>query len=113
MYQVDVLNGNLKTIEAVCLGHLHLFHEATHQVLCHDAVTSGKECQNVLDEVLFISCERLPVLHVITEIDLLGGPEGGLGLLVHLPDALVADGEQYKALRVLAEQGFNGSGVGK
>ena len=41
---------------------------------------------------------------VLGEIDFLGGPERGLGLLVHLPDLVVLDGEEDKAVGVLLEE---------
>jgi hypothetical protein len=36
--------------------------------------------------VTFIVSEALPVLHIGGKVDFFGGPEGGLGLLVHLPN---------------------------
>ena len=34
----------------------------------------------------FVGGEGVPVFEVFGKIDLFGGPEGGFGLLVHLPD---------------------------
>lgn len=31
--RVDVLHGDLKTVEATCLRHLHFLHEALHLVV--------------------------------------------------------------------------------
>ena len=41
---------------------------------------------------------RLPVRHVLREVDLLRGPEGRLVLLVHLPDLRVLQREHDPAL---------------
>ncbi len=54
------------------LGQLHLLHEAGTQVLQHDAIGLCEEGQDVADEVLLIGVERLPVLHVVAEVNLLG-----------------------------------------
>jgi hypothetical protein len=41
----------------------------------------------VRDEVALVVIEPVvPVVQVFGQINLFGGPEGGLGLLVHLPD---------------------------
>ena len=39
----------------------------------------------------------LPVVEILGEIHLLGSPEGGFSLLVHLPDLVVLDGEENEA----------------
>ena len=51
--------------EKTNLWDLNLLHEPNAQVFQHDAVRSGKERQNVRDEVLLIRGELFPVLHVV------------------------------------------------
>ncbi len=51
--------------EPTYLWDLNLLHEPNAQVFQHDAVRSGKEGQNVRDEVLLIRGELFPVLHVV------------------------------------------------
>ena len=51
--------------EPTYLWNLDLLHEPNAQVFQHDAVRSGKEGQNVRDEVLLIRGELFPVLHVV------------------------------------------------
>ena len=51
--------------EPTYLWDLDLLHEPNAQVFQHDAVRSGKESQNVRDEVLLIRGELFPVLHVV------------------------------------------------
>ncbi len=52
----------------------------------------------MLDEVLFIGIELGPIDEVGTEIDLFGGPETGLGFLIHLPDIIILDGEKHETI---------------
>jgi hypothetical protein len=84
---VDVLHHNLEAVEAASLGDLDLAGEALDKVLVDDAIGGGEECEDVGDEEALVVVEApVPVMKVLREIDLLGGPERSLGLLVHLPD---------------------------
>lgn len=88
---VNVLNHDLETIEAAGLGNLHFSTESLQQVLVDNAIGSGKESQDTRDEEAFIISQAVvPVVKVLREIDFLSGPEGGFGLLVHLPDLYIA-----------------------
>lgn len=51
---MDILNGYLESIEAPCLGHLHLGTEPLNKVLIDNAIAGSEKCQNMLDEVLFL-----------------------------------------------------------
>ena len=44
---VNVLDGDLKPVEAAGLRELHLVHEACSEVLVHDAVAGREEGQHV------------------------------------------------------------------
>ena len=84
---VDVLHHNLKAVEASGLGGLHLGAETLDEVLVDDTVRSSEEGEDVRDEVALVVVELVvPIVKVLGEVDLFSGPEGGLGLLVHLPD---------------------------
>jgi hypothetical protein len=50
--------------------------------------------------------EAFPVGQVGREVNFFGGPEAGFGLLVHLPDVVVLDGEEHEAVLVLRQEGF-------
>merc|ERR1719264_1793239 len=101
---MDVFHCNLKAVECTSLGYLHLGGELPREVLQDDAVRSSEEREDVLNEVPLAVCERVPVLGVLGEVDLLGRPEGGLVLLVHLPDLWVLDREHHPPARVLKEK---------
>ncbi|KAI3486760.1 hypothetical protein L1887_49710 [Cichorium endivia] len=88
---VDVLHHDLEAIEAAGLCGLDFGAEALDEVLVDDAIRSGEEGEDVRDKVALVVVELVvPVVEVLGEVDLLGGPEGSLGLLVHLPDLLNA-----------------------
>jgi hypothetical protein len=57
---------------AAHLRDLYVLDEAQGEVLEHDAVRGREECEDVLDEVALVVAELLPVLGIITQVDLLG-----------------------------------------
>lgn len=78
---------DLETVEAPGLCSLNFATEALDEVLVDNAIRRGKEGEDMADEVALIVVElRVPVVHVLREVDLFGGPEGCFCLLVHLPD---------------------------
>lgn len=86
---VDVLHHDLEAVEATGLGDLDLGTETLDKVLVDNAVGGGEESQDVGDEVTLIVVQAVvPVVEILREINLLGSPERGFGLLVHLPDLL-------------------------
>lgn len=103
---MHVLHGDLEAVEAARLGDLHLRAKLLRQILKHDPVRGREEGEHVLDEVPLLLVEFLPVLEVLVEVDLVGGPEGGEVLLVHLEHRVVLDGEEHEPLRVLLEDGL-------
>jgi hypothetical protein len=58
----------------------------------------------MLDKMLFILIEFLPVLDVLGQVDFFGGPKGSLLVLVHLPDVVILNGKQHEAVRVLLQE---------
>lgn len=104
--RVHVLHGDLEAVEAARLGDLHLRAKLLRQILQHDSVGGREKGQHVFDEMLLLFVQFLPVLEVLVEVDLVGGPEGGEVLLVHLEDGVVLDGEEDEALLVFLEDGL-------
>jgi len=106
-FGMNVLDHDLESVKASSFRDLDLVGEALEEVLVDDAVRGGKEGEDVGDEEALVLGEAvLPVVHVLGEVDLLGGPEGGLGLLVHLPDLVEFDGEEDEAARIGLEEGL-------
>ena len=87
---MDVLHHDLETVEAASLRNLDLSAETLNEVLVDDTVGSSEESEHVGDEVALVIVEAVvPVVQILGQINLLSSPEGGLGLLVHLPDLLI------------------------
>lgn len=104
--RVHVLHGDLEAIEAPRLRDLHLRAKLLRQILKHDSIRCREEGEHVFDEMLLLLVQFLPVLEILVEIDLIGGPEGGEMLLVHLEDGVVLDGEEDKPLLIFLEDGL-------
>ena len=83
---VYVLHGYLEAVEAPGLRRRDLGREVPAEVLVDYSVGRGEEREDVGHEVPLVGGQVVPVLQVRSKVDLLGGPEGGLGLLVHLPN---------------------------
>ena len=58
----------------------------------------------MLDEVLLVLLERLPVLRVLPKVNLIDSPEAGHLVLVHLPNVFVLNGENDEPVWVLFEK---------
>ena len=58
----------------------------------------------MLDKVLLILLEGLPVLRILAQVDLVDCPEAGHLVLVHLPDVVVLDGQDDEAVGVLLKE---------
>ena len=102
-----VASKHLKSVEAARLGDLNLRGKALAEVLVDDPVRSRKEGENVLQEIPLVVVELLvPLLHVLAQINLLRGPEAGLGLLVHFPHGGVLEGKQDEPFLVLLKDGL-------
>lgn len=54
----------------------------------------------MLDKVLFARLELVKLRFVGTQIDFLGGPETGEGVLVEPPVVLILNGKEDEAVRV-------------
>jgi len=77
---------------ATTYRQLDLIGKVQGQILIHDPIGRGKERQDVRNEMPLIVRELLPVRLVVGQVQLLRRPEGGLGLLVHVPDLLGGEG---------------------
>lgn len=58
----------------------------------------------MLDEMLLVVVELLPVLHVLSQIDLVNGPEALHLVLVHLPNVVILDREKHKSTGIFLKQ---------
>jgi hypothetical protein len=86
-FGVDVLHHDLKAVKASSLGDLNLAAESLNKVLVDDAIGGSEESKDVGDEELLVSSKTVvPIVEILGEINLLSGPEGSLGLLIHLPN---------------------------
>lgn len=86
---VDVLHHDLEAVEAAGLRDLDLSRETLKEVLVDDTIRGGEESKDVGDKVALIVVQAVvPVVEILGQVNLLGGPERGLGLLVHVPDLL-------------------------
>jgi hypothetical protein len=101
---VNVFHHHLETVETACFRDLNFGHEALGKVLKDNTIRSSEESENVLDKVLLVICQLLPVLNVCGKVDFFSGPECCLLVLVHLPDVVVLDGEEDKAVGVLLKK---------
>lgn len=63
----------------------------------------------MLDEVFLVVLQLVPVFEVRGKIDLIDGPEAGHLIFVHLPDVVILDRQQHKAVRVLFKERFRES----
>jgi hypothetical protein len=95
---VDVLNCNLEAIETSCFGDRDFSGEVAAQIFIDDSIRGSKECKDVRDEVRFSVGQSDPVREVCSKVNLFCCPEGSFGLLVHPPDVVMVDGEEYEAV---------------
>mmetsp|Transcript_105513 Transcript_105513/g.235500 ORF Transcript_105513/g.235500 Transcript_105513/m.235500 type:complete len:237 (+) Transcript_105513:450-1160(+) len=102
--RMDVLHRHLESIKGASLRHLDFCGKARSQILVDDAIRSGEEGQDVLDEVPLGIGQLIPILRILGKVDLLCRPERSLVLLVHLPDLMVLNGEHHPPPRVLLQE---------
>jgi hypothetical protein len=60
--RMDVLDGDLESVERSCFGNLNLLHETHAEVFVHDAIRGSEESKNVGNKVFFVLGQGLPVL---------------------------------------------------
>src|SRR5210317_357895 len=82
---MNILNGNLKSIEEAGLGALDFGGKVTREVFVDNSIGGSEECEDAGDEMTFIIGEAVPIPEIGGKINLLGGPEASLGLFVHAP----------------------------
>ncbi|GAB4833092.1 hypothetical protein Ancab_007151 [Ancistrocladus abbreviatus] len=105
---MDVLDGNLEAVEGTSLSNVDLLHEKHNEILENDAIKKSKEGKDVRNEVALIRGEGLLLVpEVLTEVDLLNSPKGGLSLLVHFPDPWVLNWKYIEAIWVLSQDSFH------
>ena len=64
----------------------------------------SEKCQHVLDEMLLVGSELLPVTHVLLKVHLVNSPEASQLFLVHFPDVVVFDRKQDESVRVFLQE---------
>ena len=94
----------MEAVETASLRSLDFGHEALCEVFEHNTVGGGEEGEDMLNEVLLVLIELLPILDVLGEVDFLSGPKSSLLVLVQLPDVAVLDGEKDEAVGVLLKE---------
>lgn len=55
----------------------------------------------MLDKVLLVIVELLPILYILSEVDFFGCPEGSFLVFIHLPNIVVLDWEENESIGVL------------
>ena len=60
----------------------------------------------MLDEMSLIIFQLGPVFWILTKVDFIDSPEASHLVLVHLPDVVVLNRQNYEAIGVLFEEGF-------
>lgn len=101
---MDVLHHHLEAIEAARFGDLNFSGKSLGQIFYHNSIRRCEERQHVLDKVLLVFAELLPVLDVLTEVNFVDSPEAGHLILVHLPNVFVMDRKDNEAVWVLLEK---------
>jgi len=109
-FTVDVLDGNLHTIETTGFRELDFSSKVLNQVLIHNAIRGCKESKDMFNEVLLIGFELLPVGVVTAEINFFNSPEASQSVLVEAPVGGVPDGEEDKSIRIGVQKGFSPRG---
>jgi hypothetical protein len=100
---MDVFDGNLKTIEKLGFGVLNLAHKMLGQVLVNNTIAGSKECQDMGNEIALPVVQVGPVAEVMTQVNLLGCPKTGFGLLIKLPNVMVYDRKKYEPVFILLQ----------
>ena len=81
---MDVLDGNLKAVEALGFRQHDLCGKVAAKIFIDDAIRCRKKSQDVGYEVLHHWRESVPVCSISREVNLLGSPKGRFGLFVHI-----------------------------
>ena len=98
-----ILHHHLETIEASSFWNLDFSSEALGKVLKNNSIRGSEEGKYILDEVLLIFFEILPIFSVLTKIDFIDSPEACHLIFVHLPDIMIHDGKNDKSIWILLE----------
>ena len=106
---MDVLHHHLESVEAPGLRNLNFCAEPLSKVFKYNSIRGGKEGEDVLDEVLLVLGKLLPVLGILSQVDLVDSPEAGHLVFVHFPDIFVLDRQNNKSVGVVLKQRFRQS----
>lgn len=95
---MNVLHGDLETIEAPGLRNLNLSTELFNQIFHNYPITSSKESQNILNKMFLIWVQFFPVPEILSQVNFISGPERSQMLLIHGIDGRVLDREEDKPI---------------
>lgn len=109
-FWMDVFHGNLEAIKAPGFRDLNFWAELLCEIFHNNSITGGKECQDILNEMLLVGVEFLPVSEVLNKIDFISSPERSQMFFVHVIDWRVVNGEENKSLVVIFKDWFWGVG---
>lgn len=103
---MNVFHSNLKTIETPRFWDLDLRAKLFCEVFHHNSITSSKERQHILDEMLLARIELLPVFEVLVEIYLVSSPKWSEMFFIHLIDWMVLNRKKNESLIIWFEKRF-------
>ena len=104
---MDVLNGNLKAVEASGFRRCDFHCKIAAKVLIDDAIQCSEERKHVGDEVVFIISEAVPICSIGLEVNhfnardaaaadgAVGGPHVGNGRQVQAITRFVVEKTEY------------------
>ena len=93
---MNILDGNLESVEETGLGALDLGGKVAGEVFIDNTIGGGEEGKDVGDEVTFIVRETIPIFEVGGEVNFFGRPEGCFSFLIHLPYLYFVCRERFK-----------------
>ena len=91
---MDVLHCHLECIERSCFRYLHFFDELRSQILNHNSIWSGKECQYMFNKMLLILCQCQPIGGIFTQVNFSSNPKRRKMLFIHIPKSRILDRER-------------------
>lgn len=95
---MNIFHHHLEPIKASCFWDLNLSHESLSKIFKYNTIRSSEESKNMLNEVLLILIEFVPIFKVLSKIDFFSSPKTCHLLFVHLPDIIVINWKDNKSI---------------